>query len=310
MRRYRYLLLLAVLGYLATGAYSVGTGERAAVRRFGRIAARPGPGLWVGLPWGIDRVDRVRVHTARQLTVGAGTNADDDVGPDNPFLTGDHNLVDLKLVVEYTIDVADGGLDDYAANRGVADGLLAREVEAAAAEWIAVQSVDDVLLAGRAALPQWLAGHLPDRLAPLRLGVIVQRVSVERLAAPAEVRDAFDAVAQAQAGIRTQENAAHRQAAALLRDAEVERSKLTAEADANRREKLALAAADAESFTRRLDEYRRLRIANPDVLTAIWWDEVGRTLLGMKGRGRVDLLDAHLGPDGLDVTQFVPPSKK
>jgi hypothetical protein len=37
---------------------------------------------------------------------------------------------------------------------------------------------------------------------------------------------------------------------------------------------------------------------------------MGRTLLGMKGRGRVDVLDHHLGPNGLDVTQFLPTKKK
>ena len=58
-----------------------------------------------------------------------------------------------------------------------------------------------------------------------------------------------------------------------------------AKAEAARREKLALAAADAEAFTKRFDQYRRLKATNPDILAMIWWDEIGRTLLGMRGRG-------------------------
>jgi hypothetical protein len=42
------------------------------------------------------------------------------------------------------------------------------------------------------------------------------------------------------------------------------------------------------------------------VLVAIWWDEMGRVWLAFKNRGRVDLLDSHLGPDGLDLTNVVP----
>ena len=59
--------LLAIAAYLLTGLAQVRPEERAVVRRFGQVVARPGPGLWVGLPWGIDRVDRVPVRTVRQL---------------------------------------------------------------------------------------------------------------------------------------------------------------------------------------------------------------------------------------------------
>jgi len=37
---------------------------------------------------------------------------------------------------------------------------------------------------------------------------------------------------------------------------------------------------------------------------------MGRVWLGFKGRGRIELLDGRLGPDGLDLTQVVPPPKR
>lgn len=311
MPRARHLLLLTLLAYFATGVYQVRPDERAVVRRFGRVVARPRPGLWVGLPWGIDRVDRVRVRTVRQLDIGYNPDGDDAPGmPAGQWLTGDQNLVNVRLVVEYAVDDADGRLDDFVANRDAADWALARETEAAANEWVAGRPVDEVLLAGRAALPRWLMATLPDRLGRQRLGLEVIRVSVAHLAAPAEVRDAFDAVNQAQTAVRTRENQARQRAGELTREAEAVRFRSGQQAEAYRREKLALAAADAESFTKRLDQYQRSRATNPDVLAAIWWDEIGRTLLGMRGRGRADLLDPYLGPNGLDVTQFVSPRPK
>ena len=46
-------------------------GERAVVRRFGRILEdRPLPGLFVGLPWGLDQVQRVPVGRVRRVVVG------------------------------------------------------------------------------------------------------------------------------------------------------------------------------------------------------------------------------------------------
>src|SRR3954452_21109403 len=102
MLKARYLLLLLVIAYHATGIYQVGADERAVVRRFGKVVARPGPGLGVGLPWGIDRVDRVPVRTVRQLRVGYAPEAAGEGGtPPGQLLTGDQNLVNVQLVVDY-----------------------------------------------------------------------------------------------------------------------------------------------------------------------------------------------------------------
>jgi modulator of FtsH protease HflK len=312
MPRLRYLLLLALGGYLLTGVAQVRPEERAVVRRFGRVVARPGPGLWVGLPWGIDRVDRVAVGTVRQLAVGYDPDAGDDTAatPPGQLLTGDQNLVNVRLVLEYAIDDRDGGLEDYVAQRDATDAVTAREAEAVAAEWVGGRPVDEVLLAGRAELPRWLMARLPARLDAHRIGVVVQRVSVDHLAAPAEVREAFERVNQAQTAIRTREYQAQQEAAQRVRDAQAVRFRLEQQAEAYRREKEGLAKADAEAFLKRLEQYHRLRAGNPGVLAGIWWDEMGRVLLGMKGRGRIDVLDQHLGKDGLDVTQFLPPRQK
>ena len=312
MRRLAVSALVIVLAYLATGVAQVGPEERAVVRRFGRVVARPGPGLWVGLPWGIDRVERVPVRTARQLEVGFALDAVEDAGvtPPGQFLSGDENLVNVRLVVEYAIDDRDGELEHYLAHRDRTDAVLARAAETLTGEWVAARTVDEALLTGRAALPAWLTPRLTDRLAGQRLGVLVQRVSVDSLTAPNEVRAAFEAVNQAQTAISVRENEARLEGDRRARDAEAVRFKLLQQAAAYRTEKVALASAEAGAFTTRLDQYRRLKVANPDLLAAIWWDEMGRVLVGMKGRGRVDLLDQYLGAGGLDVTQFLPPKKK
>src|SRR5436305_6970324 len=98
MPRTRYLLLIALAAYLLTGVSQVRPEERAVVRRFGKVVARPEPGLWVGFPWGIDRVDRIPVRTLRQVTVGydAATPPDAEGTPTGQLLTGDQNLVNVQ----------------------------------------------------------------------------------------------------------------------------------------------------------------------------------------------------------------------
>jgi membrane protease subunit HflK len=306
MRRLRYLLPILLAVYLLTGVTQVGPDERAVVRRFGRVIDRPGPGLRVGLPWGIDQVDKFKVRTV-QLVVGYNPDeVADSVGiPVGQFVTGDQNLINLRLVVDYAIDTRDGQLENYAAHRDRVDAVLAREAEAVASEWAAARTVDEVL-SGRAAVAQQVADRLPPRIAPHRLGVVVQRVSVEHLAAPDAVKDSFDAVNQAQTGIRTRVNQAEQDAQRRLSESDALRQKLLSEARAYANELETLAKADAEAFAKRLKSYQTLRQSNPDILAAIWRDEVGKILAGVKERGRIEVLDDVLGPNGLELNQFVP----
>ena len=92
------LLLLLPAAYGLTGVTLTRPGELAVVRRFGRVLEhKPGPGLWVGLPWGMDRVDRVVVDRLQSVVVGyRGDDNPDLVIPPGQLLTGDHNLVNVQ----------------------------------------------------------------------------------------------------------------------------------------------------------------------------------------------------------------------
>ncbi len=310
MRRSLYLALIALLGYSLTGVAQVGPDERAVVRRFGRVVARPGPGLWIGFPYGIDRIDRVPVRVVRQLLVGYNPAESSDAPglPTGQLLTGDQNLVNLKLVVEYAIDDRDGALENYVVNRDRVEAALYRETESLAADWIGSRTVDRVL-GGRTILTQWIATRLPARLDRQNLGIVLQRVSVEYLAAPEEVRDAFEAVNQAQTNIRTRKNQAEQEAEKQSNEANTFQYRLQNEAAAYRNETETLARTEAGAFEARRLQATRLRATNPDFLAAIWREEIGLLLAELKSRSRIELLDDFLGPNGLELNQFVPSKK-
>lgn len=313
MLRSRYWLILAGVAYLLTGIAQVRPEERAVVRRFGEVVARPGPGLWVGLPWGIDRVNRVPVLTARQLTVGYDPDTWSDIPgtPTGQLLTGDHNLVNARLVLHYAIGETDAELDDFVMHQDQVNVVLDRVAEAAAGEWIAGRTVDQVLLTASAALPAWVMDRAAERLPAFRLGIRLQRVSVAYLAPPEEVRAAFEAVTQAQTGIRTKELQARQEAAQRERLAETFSYKLAQEAAEFRESQLRQARADATEFRAQLDAYRDLSKTNPDALAFLWWAEMRKALTDLKARGgRVEPLDSYLGAGGLDVTQVISPKKR
>jgi membrane protease subunit HflK len=119
---------------------------------------------------------------------------------------------------------------------------------------------------------------------------------------PDEVKRAFEEVAQAQTEIRTREHVARQEAASKLRAAQSEKYRIEKQAAAYVNEQLSLARAEADTFEKRLNQYQRLRQGNPHFLAGIWWEEIGKLFQRMKDSGRLDLLDNHLGKDGLDIT--------
>lgn len=300
-------ILLAA--YLLTGVAFIRPGERAVVRRFGRVVDTPGPGLRIGLPWGIERVDRIAIDRVRQVRIGYLPGGDDtgESTPAGQLLTGDHNLVNIQAVIDYA--VADDQIEDYLVQSTRADALVERAAESALVEWIAAREVDQVRREDRFLLQTWLPKRTQERIAPYRLGVRIRSASIT-LDVPDQVRDAFEEVTRAQTSIQTKENDAQQKAEQELRRAEGERYRLQKETDAYMNDRVQLARTEAAAFEQRLEQYRRLRKDNPDILAAIWWDEMGKLFTKMRANGRIDLLDHHLAGDGLDITIFAPQTPK
>ena len=309
MRYVLAFLILVTIGYCLTGFVQVRPGERAVVRRFGRVVATPGPGLWIGLPWGIDRVDRVPVDQLRRVRVGY--EPEDEEGPvssPGQLLTGDHNIVNVRVVVHYSVD--EGRVTDFVEQIDRIDELVRRAAESALAEWVAARPIDEVLLTGKVVIPGLLVQATQEQVEPYRAGLQIADADVTYLFPPDEVKNAFDEVNRAQTSIRTREHEARQEAARLLRDAETEKFRLERQAEGYVNEKLRLARAEAQRFDRRREQYQRLRATNPDFLKGIWWDEIGKLLTRLRENGGLDLLDHRLGADGLDVTIMPPMPKK
>src|SRR5437588_10725945 len=125
MRWLGIVALVAFAGYLLTGIRQIRPGERAVVTRWGRIIDTPGPGLYISLPYGIDRVDRIGVDSVRRVHVGFRQDFEDDAlaSPPGQLLTGDHNLVNVQVAVDYAVKEREAV--DYVLHQASADGIIA-----------------------------------------------------------------------------------------------------------------------------------------------------------------------------------------
>src|SRR5262249_1499441 len=139
MRKLLILSVILVVGAaLVTSVTQIEPGERAGVRRFGRILHdKPGPGLHVFLPFGMDRVDRVKINQVREVTVGfpLAENEEDRTTPPGQLLTGDHNLINVQVKLYYSVreDPAEE-IEKFIVNAERIDDLVARAAQNALAD--------------------------------------------------------------------------------------------------------------------------------------------------------------------------------
>src|SRR5207249_1166319 len=97
------LIALALAGYLLTGIFTVAADEQAVIRRFGRVAARLGPGIHYRLPWPIDRVDVVKTTSVMKTGVGFELLEGDARVAGVELLTGDTNIIRVAMTLQYVI---------------------------------------------------------------------------------------------------------------------------------------------------------------------------------------------------------------
>lgn len=306
MRYVLYVLgFLFVLWTVASSLTQVQSHERAVIRRFGRVLDhKPGQGLYIGLPWGIDRVDLAPVGWERTIEIGFNDKEqkEDDVIPTGQMLTGDHNLVNISMAITYRAD--EDAPEKFVLQMDNIDAFVARAAEGIVAKWIAGRTVDEILRHGKSELPQALLRALPVRLKDYELGVKVQNASVIKLEPPQEVKDAFDKLAKAKTGIDTRINEAEREANRKRSEAMGRIDLIQREADSYAVIEQRTAKADAETFRKRLAQYQELSRTNPEYLNTLWLDEMTRLYGRMRAEGRIELLDHFLTSEGLSITQF------
>jgi len=188
--------------YLASGFYVVGGNEQAAVRRFGRLI-RPlrSSGWHYDLPAPFCRVDRINLTAVRVLTVG---DVSAPIGHEllpaaratpSVFLTGDKNLLQFHASVQYRI--SEEHLADFLFAHERLEEQLRCLVTSALSDASANAGVDYLHTIGLAELHDWLTVRLRHDAEQARLGIEVDRVTLDGAEPPLRVQADFLDVANA-----------------------------------------------------------------------------------------------------------------
>lgn len=243
--------------WVLSGIYVVAPDQQAVVTRLGAVTApRVLPGIHYALPWPVDSVYKLKVHQLRRAVVG-GEVADNVLGRVQPvsseFLTGDQNLLNIRLVAQYSVREP----RDFLFQTEDPGRAVSAVVEAEFSRRIAHTPVDDVLTTEKIAIQNDVLHASQRSLDSSRVGVTISSINIENATPPPEVADAFRSVAGARAEGIGIVNQAEGYANDLVPRARGQATQLTEQAQAYRDGKINRATGDAARFSELSAEYDR-----------------------------------------------------
>ena len=294
----RALLGLAVL-WLLSGLFIVSADQQAVVTRFGAVVEpRVMPGIHYALPWPVDSVTKLKVRQLQRRVIG-GEAPDTVLGRLQPlasqFLTGDQNILHLRVVTQYSVAVP----ADYLFRSADIAQLTGAAVESELARRIAQRTVDSVLTTEKAAIQEEVRAGAQKVLNDYSAGVQLASVNIESAAPPPEAADAFRDVASARADSARIVNESQGYANDVIPKARGEAQQMLEAAQAYKLKKINEAEGDASRFTQVAAEYGRAADVNGRRLYAETMEQILPRIkkLIVDSRGNLDLTILRKGDE-------------
>jgi membrane protease subunit HflK len=258
----RRIAAVVFVVWLLSGVYLVGTDQQAVVTRFGAVVEpRVTPGIHIAFPWPIDSVWKLKVQQTQRLVIG-GDISDSVLGRTQPqisqFLTGDQNIINMRVVVQYSVGVP----VDYLFQSENVARAVGSAVEGEMARRIGSRHVDAVLTTEKIAIQDEVRAAAQKLINDYRTGVSIASVNIETVAPPPEAADAFRDVASARADSARIVNEAQGYANDILPRARGEAQQMIESAEAYKLKKVNEAEGDASRFEQVAAEYARAADVN------------------------------------------------
>ncbi len=268
-KRLGYILIGFVLTvYLLSGVYTVEPGEEAVARIFGKeVRQQITEGLRYHLPWPFEAIEKVNVREIRRVDVGVSLSREPLLFPrkrssspkptatKNQFLTGDENILEIKMNIQYRVKDA----SDYLFNVNNPDSLVPDVARTTATEIFGRMQVDDLLTVAKSRIQKMIAHEAQKMLDQYRSGLYILNVNLQEVNPPKEVAQAFRDVASAKEEREERINKAQGYWNAVIPEARGRAHKTISEAEGYREEVINVARGDAEKFSAMLREYRRAK---------------------------------------------------
>lgn len=249
-----------LLLWLASGIYVVGPGQVGVVRTFGKETARTEPGLHYRMPSPIQKADVVSTEQIRRVEVGF--RGDQRVPEEALMLTGDENIVEALMVVQYR--VADPS--QYLFRLQDPDKALHAATQVALRSTVGNMTIDQVMIEERAKVQEQTRTFIQRLLDDYQSGLVVTEVKLLAADPPEAVRDAFHDVVRAREDRERLINQARGYQADILPRARGRAEAIVREAEAYQQQRILRAQGEAARFLSVLAEYDKAKEVTRDRL--------------------------------------------
>jgi membrane protease subunit HflK len=249
---------IALIFWLFTGVYTVGPDEVGVVQRFGKYDRTVQSGLNYHMPFPIETVKTPKVTEVKRIEVGfrtVGKNQYRTVERESLMLTGDENIVDAELIVQYKIKEPINYLFNF-----VGPELTMREAaEASLRTVVGRHNIDEALTSGKLMIQEETKELLQSILDKYETGAHVVAVQLQDVSPPKQVIDAFKDVASAKEDKNRMINEAEGYRNDIIPKARGEAQAMIREAEGFREARIARAEGDVAKFKAILKEYSKAK---------------------------------------------------
>ena len=244
--------------WLMSGIYIVGPDEVGVVRTFGAFSRVTQSGLNWKFPAPIESVKTPKVTEVKRIEIGFRTLRNGQyrsVEKESLMLTGDENIVDAEMIVQYKIKEP----VDYLF-KIVAPELTVREAaEASLRTVVGRNKIDETLTTGKFTIQEETKIQLQSILDNYQSGIHVVAVQLQDVSPPKEVIGAFKDVASAKEDKNRMINQAEGYRNDVIPKARGEGEAMIRDAEGFKESRIKRAEGDAAKFSTILKEYRKAK---------------------------------------------------
>ena len=244
--------------WLMSGIYIVGPDEVGVVRTFGAFSRVTQSGLNWKFPAPIETVNTPKVTEVKRIEIGFRTLRNGQyrtVEKESLMLTGDENIVDAEMIVQYKIKEP----VDYLF-KIVEPELTVREAaEASLRTVVGRNKIDETLTTGKFTIQEETKIQLQTILDNYQSGIHVVAVQLQDVSPPKEVIGAFKDVASAKEDKNRMINQAEGYRNDVIPKARGEGEAMIRDAEGFKESRIKRSEGDAAKFSTILKEYRKAK---------------------------------------------------
>jgi len=255
---WKIFVVLVMIIFLWTSFFQVGPEEVGVITRFGKYVREVEPGLNFKMPI-VEKMIRVPVERQQKeefgfRTLSAGIQSKftkEGTQEESLMLTGDLNLADVEWVVQYRVS------DPYSFLFKVRDPINSlRDIsEASMRQIVGNRTVNEVLTVGRTEVATQVFEEIQKLCNEYSLGIKIEQVVLQDVNPPDPVKDAFNAVNQAQQEKETLINQAKSEYNKVIPKASGQAEETIQKAEGYATQRVNNALGEATRFTALYNEY-------------------------------------------------------